>query len=157
MSINLGLLGQTFTFLVFIWFTMKFVWPPLETALDKRKKAIEDGLAQAELAKKQLSDAEGAVKEQLMQSRKEGAVIIEQAKAMSNKIVQDAAGAGEKLKNEIIKSGEDRLLLEVKKAKEELREQVASLVILGMKKILEGDFDESKHRAMLMKLGEKIQ
>ncbi len=84
MNINATLLGQAIAFAVFVWFCMKYVWPPLLTAIEERQKKIADGLTQAERAGKDLELAQAKATEKLKEAKAQAAEIVEQAKRNSS-------------------------------------------------------------------------
>lgn len=152
MSINATLIGQLIAFILFVAFTMKFVWPPLIKAIEERQKKIADGLAASErgqhdleLAKKEaahhLKDAKSQAAEILEQANKRGVAIVEEAKA-------EARAEADRIKAGALAELEQ----EVNRAKEGLRSQVASLAVAGAEKILARSIDASAQADIVEKL-----
>jgi len=156
MNINLTLFGQMISFALFVWFTMKFVWPPIMKALQEREKKIAEGLAAAdrgkqeqilaaERAKEVLHEAKAGAADILSQAQKRAAVIVEEAK-------QDARTEGERL----LHAARSEIDHETNRAKEQLREHVAALVVAGAQKVLEKEVDAAAHRDILQTISNQI-
>ena len=152
MSINGTLIAQAIVFALLVWFTMKFVWPPIAAALDERASKIADGLAAADKAKADLSAANKRVEDELAKSRTEttarladaerrGLVIIEEAKARAND-----EGA------KIIAAAKAEADQQAVKAREALREQVAALAVKGAEQILRKEVNAGVHAELLGRL-----
>ena len=157
MNINLTLLGQTITFIIFVWFCMKFIWPPIMTALEERRKTIADGLAAAEEGQRQreqgteqageiVEQAKAQAQEIIARAEKRGAEVISEAKV-------DARTEGER----ILESARTEIEMETFRAKEELRNQVAVLAVAGAKQILQREVDASAHEKMLNDLADTLK
>ena len=149
MNINLSLIAQGFAFALFIWFTLKFVWPPLLRAIEARQKQIADGLAAGEQGKKSLEvsakqaeqaiqEARGRAAEILTQAEKRGAQVVDEAK-----VTAKAEGEREKA------AAKADIQQEVSRAREQLREQVAALAVAGAEKILRREVDAKAHADLL--------
>ena len=152
MDINMTILGQTLAFILFVWFCMKFVWPPLLAVIEKRQKEIADGLSSAERAKKDLDLAQNKAMEQIKEAKQQAAEIIEQANKRRAQIIdeanQDAMGEREK----ILKQAQAEIEAERNRAKEELRKHVALLAVAGAEKILERQIDKAANSDLVDKL-----
>lgn len=152
MDINMTILGQTLAFILFVWFCMKYVWPPLMAAIEKRQKEIADGLYSAERAKKDLDLAQNKAMEQIKEAKQQAAEIIEQANKRRAQIIdeanQDAMGEREK----ILKQAQAEIEAERNRAKEELRKHVALLAVAGAEKILERQIDKAANSDLVDKL-----
>lgn len=156
MNINLTLIGQLLTFVVFVWFTMKYVWTPIMGALEKRRKEIADGLAAGERgqheqvlaqerAKEVLRDAKGQASDIVMQAQKRAAEIIDEAKV-------SARTEGER----ILTAAKAEIEQEVNRAREHLRERVAVLAIAGAEKILRKEISATAHQDIVDSLAKEI-
>lgn len=152
MNMNATILGQAVSFFLFVWFCMKFIWPPIMAAIEKRQKEIADGLSAAELAKKDLEIAKANSSDALQQARAEAQVIIDQANKRKNAIVKDAQTEAETERDKIIAQGHIEIAAERKRAREELRKQVAILAIAGAEKIIERSVDEAANSDIVDKL-----
>ncbi len=156
MNINLTLIGQLITFIVFVWFCKKYVWSPIIDALAERRTTIADGLAAAD--KGQAAQAEGV---------KAAAILVDEAKGQASEILGKAEKRGTEIvseaKNEAGVEG-DRILVaaraeidtEVSKAKETLRAQVSELAVAGAQQILKREIDSKAHAALLDDLAAKL-
>jgi F-type H+-transporting ATPase subunit b len=152
MNLNATLLGETIAFIVFVWFTMKYVWPPLNGAIEERQNKIADGLAAGERAEKDLELAQEKAKEQLKEAKAQAADIIEQAKKRATQIVDEETTRGHDEREKIIAQGQAEVEAERNRAKEDLRQQVSVLAIAGAEKILERQIDAAAHSDILDKL-----
>lgn len=156
MSINATLLGQMISFLVFVWFCMKFVWPPLINAIEARQKKIADGLADADRAAKDLEVAQANIADQLKDAKAAANEIIEAANKRKNQIVEEAKAEADAERAKIIAQGKAEIEAERNRVKEELRKQVAALALTGAEKILERSIDEAAHSDIVNKLVAEI-
>lgn len=149
MDINASLIGQAITFAILVWFTMKFVWPPLVKALDERAARIADGLSAADRARQDLENAEKLAADKLREAKVRAAEVIALAEKRSAQIV-DEAKAQAKLEGERLVAGaQSEIEQQIQQAREVLRQQVAELAIAGAEKILLCEVDQSKHAEML--------
>ncbi len=152
MNINLTLIGQTITFAVFVWFCMKFVWPPIMNALEQRKSKIADGLAAAERGANEKQLAEKRAKEILQDSKQQAQEIISQAQKRANEIVDEAKENARSEGARIITAANAEIEQEVNRAREQLRGQVVSLALTGAGKVLKKEIDEKANEALLRDL-----
>lgn len=152
MNLNATLFAQLVVFFILAWFTMKFVWPPIMKALDERAAKIADGLAAADKAKSDLQLAERRATDELRKARetanelragaeRQGAQILEEARAEAARIVAAARAAAE---------GEAEVAAQ--RAREALRDQVAALAVAGAEKILRKEIDAARHADLLAQL-----
>ena len=149
MNITATVIGQSIAFFVFVWIVMKYVWPPLDAALQERKKTIADGLAAAEKGQKAQEEAQAEVEKILSEARAQASEIVAQAQKRSNEIVDEAAETAKEKAAQIAASAEAEIEQEVVRAREALRGQVAGLAVMGAGKILEKEIDESTHAKVL--------
>jgi F-type H+-transporting ATPase subunit b len=144
------------TFGLLVWFTMKFVWPPLLQALEERKKKIADGLAAGEKGKQELELADKKAKASLKDAKDQAADIVALAhKRASDEAEETKAKAkqdGERIKQQAKADAE----LEIQQAKEELRQQVAVLAVSAAEQILRKEIDQAKHKEIISKLGDQL-
>jgi F-type H+-transporting ATPase subunit b len=152
MNINLTLIGQSIVFALFVWFTMKFVWPPIMTALTDRKKAIADGIAAGERGAHEKELAEKRAIEKLNEAKQEAQDIISQAQKRASEIVEEAKGNAHTEGERIITAANAEIEQELNRAREELRGQVATLVVSGASKILKREVDAAANEEILKDL-----
>jgi F-type H+-transporting ATPase subunit b len=155
-DINLTLFGQMITFVLFVWITKRFIWPPVIKALKDRQAKIADGLAAAEKGHLELQRAKEQIAVELKASKEEGAGIILEAKKQADTIVDHARQQAHDEGLRIITQAHAEVDQMVLQAKEALRGQVASLAMFGAEKILERSVDSGVHQNMLDKLAEEI-
>ena len=152
MEIGMTLFGQALSFAILIWFTMKFIWPPLMKAMDERSARIADGLAAAERAKAELKDADARVAEEIKAARVQASEIVEKAQQQANQIL-DKAKADALLEVARMKAvAQADIEGMVGKAKEQLRGQVATLAVQGAQKIIQREINPDAHKALLDQL-----
>jgi len=157
MNINLTLIGQSITFFVFVWFCMKYIWPPLMKALNDRKKLIADGLAAAERGQHEQKLAQDRAVETLRDSKSQAGEVINQAQKRAGEIIEEAKGDSRDEAERILIAARAEIDQEVNRAREELRKQVASLALIGAGKVLEREIDEAAHSKLLDDLASQIQ
>jgi F-type H+-transporting ATPase subunit b len=152
MNMNATLILQSIAMMVFVWFCMKFIWPPLLKAMDERRAKIADGLAASDRAEKALAEANKDVEQQIKVARDKAGEIVDQANQRHSQILEQAKddATGERQKQVV--AGEAEIALAANQAREELRATVASLAVLGARQILEKEIDENTHRELLDKL-----
>ena len=150
------LLGQMISFAILIWFTVKFIWPPLMAAIEERQQKIAEGLAAADYAQKNLAQAQDKVNEELKAARSKANEIIEQAHQRANQLI-DAAKS-----DAIAEGNRQRALAEAEieaaanRAKEDLRKQVSALAVSGAEKLIKREIDANAHKALLDELAAEI-
>jgi F-type H+-transporting ATPase subunit b len=152
MNINATLIGESIAFIVFVVFCMKFVWPPIMAAIEERQKTIADGLAASDRAAKDLELAQEKATAQLKEAKAQAAEIVEAAKKREAQLIEEAAEKAQAERDKIIASGHAEIESERNRAKEELRQQVATLAVAGAEKILERSIDAAAHSDILAKL-----
>ena len=151
MDINMTLIGQTIAMIVFVWFCMKFIWPPLMQAIEERQVQIADGLAAAEKGEAQ-AEAAKIVDE----ARKQATGILDQANARANEIIADGKANGEKERSRQIDAARAEIEQETNRAREELRGQVSAIAIASAEKILSREIDGAAHQDILGKLAGEL-
>jgi F-type H+-transporting ATPase subunit b len=156
MNINATLIGQSISFIFFVWFTMKFVWPPIMSALEERKKKIADGLAAAERGKHEQALAEQRATEVIAEAKQEASNIIAQAQKRANEIVEEAKETARTEGDRIVASANAEIEQEVNRAKESLRGQVVSIAVAGAGKVLKREIDAKAHDDLLQDLVSQI-
>lgn len=149
MDINITLILQMLVFAVFVWFTMRFVWPPLMQAMEKRQEQIASGLAAAERGKKELELAQYRVKEEFRQAKTEAAGIIEHAHRRAGMLIDEAKATAKLEAQKQIMLGQEQLSQEIYRAKELLRQQVAELAVTAAEKILLREVDKKTNTAFV--------
>jgi F-type H+-transporting ATPase subunit b len=149
MNINLTLIGQSITFAIFVWFCMRFVWPPIVNALEARRKQIADGLAAADRGKHELELAARKSTEALYEAKLKAVEIIAQAEKRAAQIVDEAKNDAKIEGDRQIAAAHAEIDQEIHRARESLREQVAQLVVVGAEKVLRREIDAKAHGDLL--------
>lgn len=149
MNINATLLGQAIWFAIFIWITMKYVWPPMKRAMDQRQKQIADGLAAAERGRHDLELASKRADEVLREARIQAQEILSQAEKRAAQVIDEAKGHAKTEGDRIVAGAKSEIDQEVFRAREALRKQVATLVVQGAEKILRREVDAKAHADLL--------
>ena len=156
MNINFTLIAQAIAFAVLIWFTVKFVWPPLLSAIETRQKEIADGLAAASEGRNALEVAAKKSEITLNEAKQKASEIISQAEKRGSQIVEDAKGVAKAEGDRIIAGAKAEIEQEISRAKEGLRSQVSSLAVAGAEKILRKEINATAHSDMLAKLAAEL-
>jgi F-type H+-transporting ATPase subunit b len=151
-SITGTLIIQIIVFLILVWFTMKFVWPPITAALDERARKIADGLAAADKAKADLSAANKRVEEELSKSRNESAVRLAEAERRAQGMIEEAKARASEEAAKIIAAARAEADQQAVKARQVLREEVASLAVKGAEQILRREVNAGVHAELLNRL-----
>ncbi|CAH1904304.1 ATP synthase Fo complex subunit b [Candidatus Nitrotoga sp. HW29] len=156
MNINATLIGQTIMFALFVWFCMKFVWPPIMAALDARNKRIADGLAAAERGKNDLALAAKRSAEILREAKEKVSEIIASGDKRASEIIEEAKIQAKLEGDRIITAAKAEVEQEIFRAKEQLRTQVSAIALAGAGKILGREIDATAHNDLLDKLVAEI-
>ena len=156
MNINATLLGQAISFAIFVWFCMKFVWPPLTAALAERQKKIADGLNAATKAQDDLKAAQDQVAQELKAAKDQAAQLIEQANRRAGQLVEEAKSQAVVESERIKAQAREQIEQETNRARDQLRAQVAALAVAGAEKILQAEVNANAHAAMLNKLAAEL-
>lgn len=157
MDFNLTLIGQTIAMIVFVWFCMKYVWPPLLGMIEERQTEIADGLAAAERGRNSLDDAKGEVDRLVGEARDQARSIVDQANARANSIVDEARAEGAAARQREVDAGLAQIELDKSRARDELRAQVATIAVAGAEKVLGREIDANAHRDLLDQLANDLQ
>ncbi len=156
MDFNLTLIGQTIAMIVFVWFCMKFIWPPILNALEERQQQIEEGLAAADRSQEKLAAAEAEADKIVAEARQQATGILDQAHSRANEIVAEGKGAGVRERERQLAAAKAEIEQETNKAREELRGQVSAIAIASAEKILKREIDAKSHDDILGKLAQEI-
>ncbi|MEJ2693562.1 MAG: F0F1 ATP synthase subunit B [Candidatus Thiodiazotropha sp.] len=156
MNINLTLIGQLLTFVIFVWFTMKYVWAPITGALETRKKEIADGLAAAERGQHEQELAKERAKDVLHEAKSQAADIVAQAQKRGAEIVDEAKGTARTEGERIVQAAQAEIEQETNRAREHLRTKVGELAVSGAEKILRKEINASAHKDIVEALAKEI-
>jgi F-type H+-transporting ATPase subunit b len=148
-NINATLIGQAIWFGLFIWITMKFVWPPLQKAMADRQAQIAEGLSAAERGKHEQEIAAKRSAEALREAKGKAAELVAQAEKRAQQIVEEAKGNAKVEADKVVAGAKSEIEQEVERAKQQLRERVAELAVVGAEKILRKEINASVHADML--------
>jgi F-type H+-transporting ATPase subunit b len=151
-SITATLIVQMIVFAILVWFTMKFVWPPIAVALDERAKKIAEGLSAADRAKTELADANKRVEQQLAAARDDAAKRLADAERLAQSMVEEAKGRASEEAAKIIAAAKSEAQQESVKAREALRDEVAALAVKGAEQILRREVNPAVHADLLNRL-----
>jgi len=152
MNFNATLIGQSITFIFFVWFCMKYVWPPIMNALEARKKQIADGLAMADRGKHELELAAKKAGDSLRDAKAQAAEVIAQAEKRAAQIIEEAKLAAKDEGDRQLAAAQANIAQETNRARESLREQVALLAVAGAEKILRREVNAQTHADLLGQL-----
>jgi len=155
-DINMTLIGQSIAMLVFVWFCMKFIWPPIMQAIEERQTQIADGLAAAERGQQSLDKAQVEAEDIIGDARKQATTILDQAHARANEIVADGKADGVKERDRQVTAAKAEVEQETNRAREELRGEVSAIAIASAEKILQREIDSNAHKDILGKLAAEL-
>ena len=156
MNINISLFAQAASFALFIWFTVRFVWPPLMRAIEERQKKIADGLAAGEQGKKELEASGKRASEEIGKARERAAEIVAHAEQRATQMIEAAKNAAKEEGNREKAAAKAEIDQEVSRAREALREQVAALAVSGAEKILQREVNAQAHAELLAQLKKEL-
>jgi len=155
-DINATLIGQTIAMIVFVWFCMKYIWPPLLTAIEERQAKIAEGLAAADKGQESLQKATAEAEDIISEARKQATGILDQAHARANEIVADGKADGVKERDRQLSAAKAEIEQEANRAREELRGQVSAIAVASAEKILNREIDGKQHEDILSKLASEL-
>jgi F-type H+-transporting ATPase subunit b len=156
MNLNATILGQSIAFAVFVWFCLKYVWPPITAALAERQRKIADGLEAADRAQRDLNLAQSRAADDLREAKVKSAEIIDLATKRANQIVDEAKDKAREEGQRIIVGAKAEIEMEIQRAREALRAQVAAIAIAGAEKILETSIDQAANEELVKKLASEL-
>jgi len=155
-SINATLIGQMITFALLVWFTMKFVWPPLMQAMEERQKKIADGLAAADKGKHEMDLAEKRATALLREAKDQAAEIVSLAQKRASEVVEESKHTAKQEGDRMIVAAKAEIDRELQSTREGLRQQVATLAVTAAEQILQREVDQNKHREILDEFGKRL-
>ena len=156
MNINLTLIGQAISFTIFVWFCMRFIWPPVINALEARTKRIADGLADADAARTERERAEQEAQQTTGQAREEASRILAQAERRASEIVAEARTTAKTEGDRILSQAQEEIEKNTQQVREQLRGEVATLAIAGAEAVLQREVDDAAHADALKQLAERL-
>jgi len=157
MEINATLIGQMLVFGILIWFSFKFIWPPLMKAVEDRQKKIAEGLAAAERGQTELSSAHGEAQTIVGEAREKAVKIIDQANKRSGEIVDDARSTAIAEGQRLVGDAKQEIVLEQARARDSLRKDVAQLAVAGASRLLGREIDAKAHADLIEQLAREIE
>jgi len=157
MNINATIIGQAIVFLILIWFSVKFIWPPLLKAIEDRQKKIADGLAAAERGQKELQQASGEAEAIVGEAREKAMKIVDQANRRSSEIIEEARATAIAEGQRLVGDARQEAAPEQARARDALRKDVAQLAVAGASRLLEREIDAKAHADLIEKLAREIE
>lgn len=157
MNINFTLLSQAIAFSIFIWFTVKFVWPYLLRAIEERQQKIADGLAAGERGRKELELASQRSSEVLKEAKQRASEVVIQAEKRASDIIEEAKQSARVEGEKIIAGAKAEIQHEIFSARESLRQQVAGLAVQGASKILHREVNAKVHADLLASIEAELK
>jgi F-type H+-transporting ATPase subunit b len=157
MNINFTLISQAIAFAIFIWFTVRFVWPPLMRAVEERQQRIADGLAAAERGKQELEQAQKRAVEEVRKARESGADLRTNAEKQAAQLIDEARQEAARIIAQARAAAEAEAATAAQRVKEQLRERVADLAVAGAERILRKEIDAKRHAELLANLKQELR
>lgn len=156
MTINATLLGQIITFAIFVWFTMRYVWPPIKKAMHERQKKISNGLQAAEQGHRDLELAQRHAKKMIGDAKLDASHILERANERAAQVVEEAKEKARVESQRMLDNAELEIIQQSNGAREKLRQDVATIALAGAEKILNKEVDQKAHEKMLTELAANL-
>lgn len=156
MNINFTLFGQTVTFIIFVWFCLKFIWPHITKAMEDRKTQIADGLAAGERGRHEQELAEQRAVEVIREAKDQAKEILAQAHRRGDEIVEEAKADGRAEGERMVRAAESEIEQQINQAREQLRADVVKLALQGAKQVLGSEVDEKAHTDQLNRLAAQL-
>ena len=156
MNINLTLIIQMIVFMLLIFFTMSFIWPPLMRVVEERQKKIAHGLAAADRGEQELQKARESADAILHEARERAGQIIDQAQHRANDIMEQARTGAQQEGQRLIASAQQQIGLEASRAREGLRREIGGIAVAAAAKLLEREIDPGAHQDLISKLAAQI-
>ena len=157
MDFNLTLIGQTVAMIVFVWFCMKFIWPPVMKAIEQRRKEIADGIAAGEKGQKELADARHGSEAILAEARQKAVQVIDLAHKRGNDLVAEAKATATAEGQRLVSQAKGEITNEQNRARDGLRKEVAALALAGATKVLGREVDAKAHAQLLDELAAELE
>ncbi len=157
MDINATLIGQALGFLVLVWFTWKFIWPPLLGAIEERQKKIADGLAAADRGQKDLEQAKNKASEIVREARDKAVQVVDQAHKRSGELIDEAKHTAVAEGERLVTAARAEVVTEAGRARDGLRREVATLALTGAERLLGREVDSRVHADLLEQLAAEIE
>jgi F-type H+-transporting ATPase subunit b len=157
MDINITLIGQMITFAVFVWFTMKFVWPPLMKVMEARRNTIAEGLAAAQRGHDELALAQHQSKQQLVEAKAQAASIVEKANQRANSVIEESKSKARVEGDRLLKIAQGEVEQSYNTARETLMQEVSQIAVLGAEKILQREVTPDNSDWLIDELAKEIE
>ena len=157
MDFNLTLIGQTVAMIVFVWFCMKFIWPPVMKAIEQRRKEIADGIAAGEKGQKELADARHGSEAILADARQKAVQVVDLAHKRGNDLVAEAKTTATAEGQRLVSQAKGEIANEQNRARDGLRKEVAALALAGATKVLGREVDAKAHAQLLDELAAELE
>ncbi|KPJ82489.1 MAG: hypothetical protein AMJ58_01100 [Gammaproteobacteria bacterium SG8_30] len=157
MDINATLIGQVLGFLILVWFTWKFIWPPLLGAIEERQKKIADGLAAADRGQKDLEDAKAKAGDIVREAREKAVQVVDQASKRSGELIDEAKHTAVAEGERLVAAARAEVATESARARDGLRREVAALAVAGTERLLGREVDARAHAELLEQLAAEIE
>ena len=152
MNFNATLIVQMVVFLTLVWFSMKFIWPPMTTAIEERRKKIAEGLAASDEADKALEKAQAEAATIVQSAREQATAVREQSEKRSSQIMEETKAEASAERQRQVAAAEAEILLSTSQARESLRGSVAGLVVAGASKVIGKEIDADRHSDLIEQL-----
>jgi F-type H+-transporting ATPase subunit b len=156
MNINLTLFAQALTFAAFIWFTARFIWPPMMRAIEARQKVVAEGLAAAERGRRELEMSAQHAEEALREAKSRAQEIVAGGDQRAQQIIEEAKQAAKQEADRMLAAAKAEIEQEISRAREQLREQVAAIAVAGAERILRREVDRRAHAELLTQLRQEL-
>jgi len=156
-NINLrAFLFQLLTFVIVLYIFKRWILPPLTKTLEARRKTVEESLANAAKTKDELEKAEARVKQMIAEGRASADDVIKGAQDEAKNLVAKAETAASAQAERVLNDAKDQISQEHNKLREELKGELASLVVLTTEKVLKTKLNAKEDAKLVEKSIEEI-
>lgn len=150
-------LANFVSFLIIFFILKKWVFGPVAEILERRKALIQEGVETAERSANELASAQEEAQLITKEARKEANEIVAKAKGHGDVLIASAEGKAQEQAQKVLAKAQESIQKEKKDAERELFEKTASLVSLGVAKILNEDVDEARDKTITKRALETLQ
>ena len=157
MDFNLTLIGQTVSMIVFVWFSMKFIWPVLMKVIEDRRKIIADGIAAGEKGQRELAEARHGSEAIMAEARQKAVQVVDLAHKRGGDLVAEAKSTALAEGQRLVAQAKGEIANEQSRARDSLRREVSALALAGAAKLLGREVDAQAHAKLLDELAAELE
>lgn len=157
MNITVSLFGQMITFIIFVFVTMKYVWPPIMKAMEERQKKIADGLMAAEEGEHKLELAQKKASDVLRDAKRQAADLLDEARQRGNQIVDEHKHKAAEEAQRLAERARSDIEQEKIEAQSQLLRKVSDISVQIAEKVIESHVSATDHAHLIDELISQIE